>query len=106
MTVSEGVDVANTNNTFGWGLSSNCKAGSNLCLDFGHMVRISIPTLPTNLLPSYSRTITSLDLAVPVLEAFLKDRRVCVLTGAGVSVESGIRAYRGKEGRYMNPNYQ
>ena len=29
-----------------------------------------------------------------------------VLTGAGVSVDSGIRAYRGRNGRYMNPNYK
>lgn len=29
-----------------------------------------------------------------------------IVTGAGVSVDSGIRAYRGKEGAYMNPNYQ
>ncbi|EKD00749.1 hypothetical protein A1Q2_04941 [Trichosporon asahii var. asahii CBS 8904] len=28
-----------------------------------------------------------------------------IVTGAGVSVDSGIRAYRGKEGAYMNPNY-
>jgi hypothetical protein len=29
-----------------------------------------------------------------------------VLTGAGVSVDSGVKAYRGKDGRYMNPDYK
>jgi NAD+-dependent protein deacetylase sirtuin 4 len=29
-----------------------------------------------------------------------------VLTGAGVSVDSGIRAYRGDRGLYINPNYK
>jgi len=28
------------------------------------------------------------------------------LTGAGVSVDSGLKAYRGKDGRYMNPDYK
>ena len=27
------------------------------------------------------------------------------MTGAGISVDSGIRAYRGPSGRYLNPNY-
>ncbi|CAG7847483.1 NAD-dependent protein deacylase SIR4 {ECO:0000255/HAMAP-Rule:MF_03161} {ECO:0000255/HAMAP-Rule:MF_03161}; AltName: Full=Regulatory protein SIR2 homolog 4 {ECO:0000255/HAMAP-Rule:MF_03161}; Flags: Precursor [Serendipita indica DSM 11827] len=41
-----------------------------------------------------------------LLEDFLSGGPATVLTGAGVSVDSGIRAYRGKDGRYMNPNYQ
>jgi len=29
-----------------------------------------------------------------------------LITGAGVSVDSGVRAYRGHNGRYLNPNYK
>ena len=32
--------------------------------------------------------------------------KTVILTGAGVSVESGIRAYRGEDGTYSNPNYK
>ncbi|KAJ6619877.1 DHS-like NAD/FAD-binding domain-containing protein [Mycena sp. CBHHK59/15] len=55
------------------------------------MVRISVPTIP---------------LAVERVAEFLVPGNVAVLTGAGVSVDSGIRAYRGHDGRYMNPNYK
>jgi NAD-dependent deacetylase sirtuin 4 len=50
--------------------------------------------------------------AIPPSEAiervarFLAPGNVTVLTGAGVSVDSGIRAYRGRDGRYLNPNYK
>ena len=37
---------------------------------------------------------------------FLSGGNATIVTGAGVSVDSGIRAYRGKDGRYMNPNYK
>ncbi|KAI5824480.1 DHS-like NAD/FAD-binding domain-containing protein [Schizophyllum commune Tattone D] len=37
---------------------------------------------------------------------FLAPGDVTVITGAGISVDSGIRAYRGHDGRYMNPNYK
>ncbi|KAG8832199.1 hypothetical protein FS842_000116 [Serendipita sp. 407] len=43
--------------------------------------------------------------ALQHLQDFISGGPVTVLTGAGVSVESGIRAYRGTDGRYMNPNY-
>lgn len=63
------------------------------------MVKISIPTLPTNVPLSLVTSITSLESAVPILESFLSAGRTTVLTGAGVSVASGIRAYRGPTGR-------
>ena len=37
---------------------------------------------------------------------FLSGGNATIVTGAGVSVDSGIQAYRGKDGRYMNPNYK
>jgi NAD-dependent SIR2 family protein deacetylase len=69
------------------------------------MVRISIPTLPlsTSVIPSIP---VSFSEALSILQQFLSDGPVTVLTGAGVSVDSGIRAYRGNDGRYMNPNYR
>jgi NAD-dependent deacetylase sirtuin 4 len=73
------------------------------------MVRISIPTIkahPEGFLPS---ALTQLPVkeAAQHLSEFLKAGKgeTLVLTGAGVSVDSGIRAYRGKEGHYSNPNY-
>ncbi|PVF93922.1 DHS-like NAD/FAD-binding domain-containing protein [Serendipita vermifera] len=48
----------------------------------------------------------SLPEALQILESFLTAGPTTVLTGAGVSVDSGIRAYRGQDGRYMNPNFQ
>ena len=53
-------------------------------------------------LPSITR---NADEAIERVSRFLKDGSVAVITGAGVSVDSGIRAYRGKDGRYANPNY-
>ena len=44
--------------------------------------------------------------AIERIVAFLQPGNVAALTGAGVSVDSGIRAYRGRDGRYMNPNYK
>ena len=73
------------------------------------MVRISIPTIkahPEGFLPS---ALTQLPVkeAAQHLSEFLKAGKgeTLVLTGAGVSVDSGIMAYRGKEGHYSNPNY-
>ncbi|CAE6535753.1 unnamed protein product [Rhizoctonia solani] len=69
-------------------------------------MKIKIPTIPEDLL---SRRLT------PAIDALVASERVAtflnggntlVVTGAGVSVESGIRAYRGPSGRYMNPNYK
>lgn len=73
------------------------------------MVRISIPNLPIR--PAGPpNALTRLPLADQAkhLGEFLAEGRgqTLVITGAGVSVDSGIRAYRGKEGSYSNPNYQ
>ena len=69
------------------------------------MVRISIPTLPHH--HPVSSAATPKAAAIEQLCSFLaRPGRAALLTGAGVSVDSGIRAYRGEDGRYMNPNYQ
>ncbi|KAL7424514.1 hypothetical protein Q5752_000198 [Cryptotrichosporon argae] len=73
------------------------------------MVRISIPTLPASpRAPPSVLTALPLPAASAHVAAFLAAGagRTLVLTGAGVSVDSGIRAYRGKEGSYSNPNYK
>ncbi len=81
------------------------------CLSFllppkSHM-RVSIPTIPQFLLERVpSRPPISAAAAIERVADFIRPGNVTVLTGAGVSVDSGIRAYRGKDGRYMNPNYK
>jgi hypothetical protein len=74
------------------------------------MVRISIPTIAPNPhpLPPSALTLLPLKEAAQYLSDFLQGGKgeTLVLSGAGVSVDSGIRAYRGKEGHYSNPNYQ
>ncbi|ODN95300.1 hypothetical protein L198_04693 [Cryptococcus wingfieldii CBS 7118] len=73
------------------------------------MVRISIPTLPpAPLVPPNALTLLPPALAASHLARFLDKGKgqTVILTGAGVSVDSGIRAYRGKEGSYSNPNYK
>lgn len=74
----------------------------------GHTtMRVSVPHIPQSilsakaLLPPVSR-----QEAIQKLGEFIKSGNLTVLTGAGVSVDSGIRAYRGPDGRYMNPNYK
>ncbi|KAJ7879923.1 DHS-like NAD/FAD-binding domain-containing protein [Mycena olivaceomarginata] len=68
-------------------------------------MRISVPTIPllSTRSPAPQR---SLQEAVERVADFLLPGNVTILTGAGVSVDSGIRAYRGNDGRYMNPNYK
>ncbi|KAJ7696555.1 DHS-like NAD/FAD-binding domain-containing protein [Mycena rosella] len=68
-------------------------------------MRISVPTIPllSTRLPAPHRSIEE---AVERVADFLFPGNVAILTGAGVSVDSGIRAYRGSDGRYMNPNYK
>ncbi|TFL05219.1 DHS-like NAD/FAD-binding domain-containing protein [Pterulicium gracile] len=68
-------------------------------------MRVSVPSIPHVVLPNRPRIPPAE--AIERLTNFLRPtKNVSVLTGAGVSVDSGIRAYRGKDGRYMNPNYQ
>ncbi|KAI0079358.1 DHS-like NAD/FAD-binding domain-containing protein [Panus rudis PR-1116 ss-1] len=70
-------------------------------------MRISVPTIPQAVLTNTSATkpITPAA-AIERIAAFLGPGNVSVITGAGVSVDSGIRAYRGEKGRYLNPNYK
>ncbi|KAF8517910.1 DHS-like NAD/FAD-binding domain-containing protein [Hysterangium stoloniferum] len=69
-------------------------------------MRVSVPNIPVGLLNTTNPSPVSLDHAVEKVVTFLSPGNVATLTGAGVSVDSGIRAYRGKDGRYMNPNYK
>ncbi|KAI6149522.1 DHS-like NAD/FAD-binding domain-containing protein [Pisolithus tinctorius] len=68
-------------------------------------MRVSVPTIPHAVTTASSKPISPA-VAVERIVDFLSSGSVTLLTGAGVSVDSGIRAYRGKDGRYMNPNYQ
>ncbi|KAG6381706.1 hypothetical protein JVT61DRAFT_308 [Boletus reticuloceps] len=68
-------------------------------------MRISVPTIPHVVSPTKTNTITPAA-AIERIASHLASGSVTLLTGAGVSVDSGIRAYRGKDGRYMNPNYK
>jgi hypothetical protein len=76
------------------------------------MVRISIPTIPTIIRDHHPVSTTPIAkiskvAAIDHLDTFLaRPGPATLLTGAGVSVDSGIRPYRGQDGRYMNPNYQ
>ncbi|KAJ1306351.1 hypothetical protein OPQ81_007357 [Rhizoctonia solani] len=69
-------------------------------------MRLKIPTIPENLLSRKTTVEVDVRVASERVADFLSRRNTLVVTGAGVSVESGIRAYRGKTGRYMNPNYK
>jgi NAD+-dependent protein deacetylase sirtuin 4 len=70
-------------------------------------MRVSVPGLPQAILSAKSSALNiSPSEAILRLAEFFGDGNVTVLTGAGVSVDSGIRAYRGNDGRYMNPNYK
>lgn len=66
-------------------------------------MRVSIPTIPHTAKPIPNVTLPE---AIKRLTDFLRGGATTVLTGAGVSVDSGIKAYRGQDGRYMNPNFQ
>ncbi|KAL5500971.1 hypothetical protein ACEPAH_9358 [Sanghuangporus vaninii] len=69
-------------------------------------MRVSVPTIPKALFTPASLPTLSHSAAVERIAEFLAPGNVTLLSGAGVSVDSGIRAYRGKDGRYMNPNYK
>jgi len=68
-------------------------------------MRISIPNITSN--GAYTPTLLPTTQTIQCLIEFLGGSKgAAVLTGAGVSVDSGIRAYRGDHGRYINPNYK
>ncbi|KAI0048123.1 DHS-like NAD/FAD-binding domain-containing protein [Auriscalpium vulgare] len=72
-------------------------------------MRLSVPNIPPAVLAaSLARppTLTPRAEAVDRVARFVAPGNVAVLTGAGVSVDSGVKAYRGKDGRYMNPDYK
>jgi hypothetical protein len=69
-----------------------------------HSMRVSVPTITVSV--SRHAPLISPQSVIDRIAAFLAPGNVAVLTGAGVSVDSGIRAYRGKDGRYVNPNYK
>ena len=68
-------------------------------------MRISIPNITPN--GTYTPVLLPTTQTIQRLVEFLGvSTGSAVLTGAGVSVDSGIRAYRGDHGRYINPNYK
>jgi len=68
-------------------------------------MRISIANITSN--GTYTPTLLPTTQTIQRLVEFLgASTGTAVLTGAGVSVDSGIRAYRGSRGRYINPNYK
>ncbi|KJA28037.1 hypothetical protein HYPSUDRAFT_130163 [Hypholoma sublateritium FD-334 SS-4] len=70
-------------------------------------MRVSVPGIPQAILDaSPALALRSIPEAIQRLTEFIGAGNVALLTGAGVSVDSGIRAYRGEDGRYMNPNYK
>lgn len=69
-------------------------------------MRINIPSIPEILLSRKPPPTVAIEVAATRVAEFLSKGNALVVTGAGVSVESGIRAYRGVTGRYMNPNYK
>ena len=69
-------------------------------------MKVSIPNIPSALLNASRAPGISLEFAIDRVATFLSMGNAIVLTGAGVSIDSGIRAYRGKDGRYMNPSYK
>lgn len=68
-------------------------------------MRISVPTIPQAVLSAVTPNISPA-FAIERIANFLKLGNTTLITGAGVSVDSGIRAYRGQDGRYINPNYK
>ena len=72
-----------------------------------HM-RVSVPSIPDAVLRTASAGSVRISPAVAAdrVAQFLSKGSAAVITGAGVSVDSGIRAYRGTSGRYLNPNYK
>ncbi|KAL7280418.1 hypothetical protein ACG7TL_005346 [Trametes sanguinea] len=72
-------------------------------------MRVSVPTIPDSVLRNAQQTVkVTPAYAIERISRFLGhgSGKTAVLTGAGVSVDSGIRAYRGHRGSYLNPNYK
>ncbi|KAI0372615.1 DHS-like NAD/FAD-binding domain-containing protein, partial [Pilatotrama ljubarskyi] len=70
-------------------------------------MRVSVPTIPDAVLrAAHTQPRVSPAFAVDRIARFLSPGNAAILTGAGVSVDSGIRAYRGAKGSYLNPNYK
>ncbi|KAH9913973.1 DHS-like NAD/FAD-binding domain-containing protein [Epithele typhae] len=75
-------------------------------------MRVSVPSLPDALLRPAAdavanTSITAAEATTRIADFLTRGKgSTAVITGAGVSVDSGIRAYRGKGGRYLNPNYK
>jgi len=69
-------------------------------------MKVSIPTIRVVAQNALPRTPPALEAAVERVKLFLAQGNCAVLTGAGVSTESGIRAYRNENGRYLNPNFK
>ena len=72
-------------------------------------MRLSVPNIPAAILSKAAQrkpqNVSPLE-AVERIASFLSSGHAAVLTGAGVSVDSGLKAYRGKDGRYTNPDYK
>ncbi|KAF8269824.1 DHS-like NAD/FAD-binding domain-containing protein [Lactarius quietus] len=72
-------------------------------------MRLSVPNIPPSILANAAlRDVPSVlpAEAVQRISSFLSSGTAAILTGAGVSVDSGVKAYRGIDGRYMNPDYK
>ena len=72
-------------------------------------MRFSVPNIPAAVLSKAAQHKTqsvSPAEAIERITSFLSSGHAAVLTGAGVSVDSGLKAYRGKDGRYTNPDYK
>lgn len=67
-------------------------------------MRVSIPSLPSG--PHLPPTVRSVEQAVEKIEQLLtRNARPLVITGAGVSVDSGIKSYRGENGMYCTSHF-
>ncbi|CUS07048.1 unnamed protein product [Tuber aestivum] len=72
------------------------------------MVTPRIPyVLPFPPPPTHPKNATTLTAAIDAVTNFLESRNIVILTGAGVSVESGLADYRGGRGTYrLNRTYR
>ncbi|WFD36536.1 hypothetical protein MCUN1_003419 [Malassezia cuniculi] len=66
-------------------------------------MKFSIASLPTGAILAPSTTDVARSAAI--VAEILRSKRTTMLTGAGVSVASGLASYRGKDGLYTNPAY-